>query len=95
MRILKNKNQYQKTHRPVRKEVVKCDGEILDGYCQKCGALMQNKQNGKCRHNAYMQSLGVIYYYSNGSAYQENPGKEYIECAENQIKYLKKIGRIL
>jgi hypothetical protein len=94
MKILKNKSKFQKTHHPIRKEIVKCDGELLDSYCQKCGRAMQNRQNGKYSHNAYMHSLGIIYYYSNGTAYWEKPTKESIDLVISNIQFLKKINRI-
>jgi len=67
---MKNKTKYQKTHAPIKRIQNKCDGEIVDGECVKCGRFVDKK--GK--HNpTQIGQLGWYEVYGDGSTYNTNP----------------------
>jgi hypothetical protein len=69
-KVLTRPSQYQKTHYPVRVLENKCDGKVVDGWCEKCGRdLARNGLHNPCRDGA----LGTTSIYADGSKIVTSP----------------------
>jgi hypothetical protein len=60
------RTNFQKTHKPVKRFEIKCNGNVVDGFCEECGRFLDLQ----VPHNPNETgSLGYIEQYSNGSFY--------------------------
>ena len=57
---------YQKTHRPVSRTEIKCDGKTAQGgtSCEKCGRFLNNNSPHAPNRTG---SLGWVYVWANGT----------------------------
>lgn len=68
------KTTYQKTHHPVSRTEVKCDGAVVNGVCEKCGRWLKRKG----LHNPNQDgSLGYVERYADGSVFVTDPRERF------------------